>query len=92
MDVALPLRQSIPLGQAELVVDGQHFYRVVRDGMLKAKVSLDIATADFKAMLVPEAGSNRRIRSWKFSAGSLCAEWKSGSCTRARPAPPPCAS
>ena len=59
MDVALPLRQSIPLGQAELVVDGQHFYRVVRDGMLKAKVSLDIATADFKAMLVPEAGSNR---------------------------------
>jgi phosphatidylserine/phosphatidylglycerophosphate/cardiolipin synthase-like enzyme len=59
MDVALPVPQSIPPGQAELVVDGQHFYRVVRDGILKAKVSLDIATADFKAMLVPEPGSTR---------------------------------
>ena len=59
MDLALPVRQSIPPGQAELVVDGQHFYRVVRDGILKSKVSLDIATADFKAMLVPEAGLGR---------------------------------
>jgi len=59
MDTALPMRRSIPAGQVELVVDGQHFYRIVRDGILQAKVSLDIATADFKAMLVPEAGLNR---------------------------------
>jgi phosphatidylserine/phosphatidylglycerophosphate/cardiolipin synthase-like enzyme len=59
VDLPLPVRQSLPLGQAELVIDGQHFYRIVRDGILKAKVSLDVATADFKAMLVPEAGSNR---------------------------------
>ncbi|HOW17759.1 MAG TPA: hypothetical protein PLC79_01880, partial [Phycisphaerae bacterium] len=45
-----------PRGEAELVVDGQHFDRVVRDGMLKAETSLDIATADFKAMLVPAGG------------------------------------
>lgn len=42
-----------PRGEAELVVDGEHFVRVVRQGMLRAQVSLDIMTADFKAMLVP---------------------------------------
>lgn len=49
-------------GEAELVRDSQHFERVVRDGILKATVSLDIMTADFKAMLVPEPGT-RRARS-----------------------------
>ena len=44
----------------ELVVDAQHHRRVVVEGILQAKVSLDIATADFKAMLVPQAGSSRR--------------------------------
>jgi len=43
----------------ELVVDGAHFQRVVLQGMLTAKVSLEIATADFKAMLVPSAHSSR---------------------------------
>ena len=42
------------LVDVELVVDGDHFRRVVRDGILTAQVSLDIATADFKAMLVPD--------------------------------------
>lgn len=58
MPVALPVR-SAPAGTAELVADGQHFYRIVRDGILKARVSLDIMTADFKAMLVPEVASGR---------------------------------
>lgn len=39
--------------------DGQHFHKVVRDGLLGAKVSLDIMTADFKAMLVPVPGRRR---------------------------------
>src|SRR5688500_14302975 len=39
---------------AQLVVDAQHHQRVVVEGMLAAKTSLDIATADFKAMLVPQ--------------------------------------
>ena len=47
-------------GAVELVIDAQHHRRVVLDGILKATVSLDIATADFKAMLVPQAGSSRR--------------------------------
>jgi phosphatidylserine/phosphatidylglycerophosphate/cardiolipin synthase-like enzyme len=47
-------------GAAELVIDAQHHRRVVLDGILKATVSLDLATADFKAMLVPQAGSSRR--------------------------------
>ena len=47
-------------GEVELVVDGDHFRRVVREGILAAQVSLDIATADFKAMLVPQAGSTRK--------------------------------
>lgn len=58
MPVALPVR-SAPSGTVELVADAQHFYRIVRDGILKARVSLDIMTADFKAMLVPEAATGR---------------------------------
>jgi phosphatidylserine/phosphatidylglycerophosphate/cardiolipin synthase-like enzyme len=44
-------------------VDGQHFHRVVRGGILTAKTSLDIATADFKAMLVPQPTGSRRAPS-----------------------------
>ena len=46
-------------GEVELVIDEAHFVRVVREGMLKARVSLDVMTADFKAMLVPEEGRRR---------------------------------
>jgi phosphatidylserine/phosphatidylglycerophosphate/cardiolipin synthase-like enzyme len=46
-------------GAVDLVVDGDHFHRVVREGIAAARTSLDIATADFKAMLVPQAGSRR---------------------------------
>src|SRR5262245_4412099 len=54
-----PVRRSIrtspvaATGQVELIVDADHHRRVVVDGILKAKVSVDIMTADFKAMLVP---------------------------------------
>ena len=56
----LPPLSPPPAGPAELVVDAEHHRRVVVEGILKATVSLDIATADFKAMLVPQAGSARR--------------------------------
>src|SRR5947207_8228547 len=46
-------------GEVELVADEAHFEKVVLQGMLAAKVSLDIATADFKAMLVPRPGRKR---------------------------------
>src|SRR5271170_638934 len=49
-------------GTAELVVNAQHFRRIVLDGILKAKISVDIQTADFKAMLVPD-GAGRRAPS-----------------------------
>ena len=63
MPLPLSVRDSSAIsGQCNLVIDGAHFHRIVREGILKAKVSLDIATADFKAMLVPEAGT-RRARS-----------------------------
>jgi phosphatidylserine/phosphatidylglycerophosphate/cardiolipin synthase-like enzyme len=58
MSVALPVR-SAPAGHVELVADAQHFHRIVREGILKAQVSLDLMTADFKAMLVPEVASGR---------------------------------
>lgn len=47
----------------ELVADGAHLQRVVLDGMLKARISLEIATANFKAMSVPDgsAGNARSI-------------------------------
>lgn len=35
------------------MLNRQHFERVVREGILKARTSLAIATADFKSMLVP---------------------------------------
>jgi phosphatidylserine/phosphatidylglycerophosphate/cardiolipin synthase-like enzyme len=50
---------AAPAGEVELVADERHFERVVVEGMLKARVSLDIATADFKAMLVPRQGRKR---------------------------------
>jgi phosphatidylserine/phosphatidylglycerophosphate/cardiolipin synthase-like enzyme len=47
-------------GSVELVLNERHFFRVVRDGILKARASIDIMTADFKAMLVPtHAGSHK---------------------------------
>jgi len=59
MPLSLPVDQLARAanGAVELVIDAQHHRRVVLDGILKATVSLDIATADFKAMLVPQAGT-----------------------------------
>lgn len=45
-----------PAGPVELVMDGEHLRRVIYDGILKARVSVDIATADLKAVLVPDPG------------------------------------
>jgi phosphatidylserine/phosphatidylglycerophosphate/cardiolipin synthase-like enzyme len=50
---------TAPASEVELVADEGHFQRVVLKGMLAAKVSIDIATADFKAMLVPSEGRRR---------------------------------
>ena len=47
----------------ELILNEQHFARVVRDGILKTKTSIDIMTADFKAMLVPTGISSRNAPS-----------------------------
>jgi phosphatidylserine/phosphatidylglycerophosphate/cardiolipin synthase-like enzyme len=58
---SLPLQTVAPRGEVELVVDAHHFTRVVRDGMLTARTSLDIATADFKAMLVPTGGARQAV-------------------------------
>src|ERR1044071_4805107 len=61
----MPLRLSVrdanagapsASGHCELIVDEQHFRRVVVEGILQARTSIDLATADFKAMLVPTAG------------------------------------
>lgn len=45
------------------MIDGGHFDRVVLRGILRATISLDIATADFKAMLVPTSKGSRRAPS-----------------------------
>ncbi len=50
----LQVLPNVPVGNCELVVDGAHFSKVVRNGIARATVSLDIMTADFKAMLVPK--------------------------------------
>ena len=63
----MPVRRALPVvaqaprpaprGECELVVDAQHYHRIIREGLLAAKTSLDVMTADFKAMLIPAAGS-----------------------------------
>jgi phosphatidylserine/phosphatidylglycerophosphate/cardiolipin synthase-like enzyme len=53
---------TTPRGEVELIINQDHFLRVVTRGMLKAETSLDIMTADFKAMLVP-IGKARKARS-----------------------------
>lgn len=55
-DLSLSQITQPPAGSVELVVDGEHLRRVVYDGVLSARVSVDIATADLKAVLVPEPG------------------------------------
>lgn len=40
----------------ELIINDAHFERVVREGILTATTSLAVATANFKAMLVPTPG------------------------------------
>jgi phosphatidylserine/phosphatidylglycerophosphate/cardiolipin synthase-like enzyme len=66
MRLSLPVSSLMPAavsGTVELVIDAQHFHRIVREGILKATISVDIATADFKAMLIPEIGGSRRAKS-----------------------------
>jgi phosphatidylserine/phosphatidylglycerophosphate/cardiolipin synthase-like enzyme len=46
-----------------LVINRDHFHRVVRQGIMEATISLDISTADFKAMFVPLPGLRRQARS-----------------------------
>ena len=61
--ISLPIRDAEPpSGDCRLVIDRQHFRKIVLEGILAARTSLDIMTADFKAMLVPEVGQ-RRARS-----------------------------
>lgn len=54
--LSLAQTAAAPSGQAELIVNEAHFHRVVMDGILQARHSLDISTADFKAMLIPLPG------------------------------------
>jgi phosphatidylserine/phosphatidylglycerophosphate/cardiolipin synthase-like enzyme len=58
-----PRTPVAPRGEVELVVDAEHFQRIVLAGICTAKVSIDIATADFKAMLVPTGSGRRRAES-----------------------------
>ncbi len=52
------MAESLP----RLVFDAAHHQLVIQEGLLRAKVSIDIATADFKAMLVPTPGRGRSRR------------------------------
>ena len=69
----LEVVQELPRGICELVVDADHFTRVVKYGMARAKVSLDVMTADFKAMLVP---TGRKGRGRRGSAESIVAVFR----------------
>ena len=57
--LSLTVATPAAAGSCQLVLDRQHFDQIVIDGILSARTSLDIMTADFKAMLVPEKGRSR---------------------------------
>jgi len=60
----VPPKRATPSarGAVELVLDEEHLVRVVEEGILAARSSLAIMTADFKMTLVP-SGSRRGARS-----------------------------
>ena len=58
-DLTLTPQLGPPAGRCELVFDREHLTTVVRDAMLRATSSLEISTADFKAMLVPASSQDR---------------------------------
>ncbi|CAN5432488.1 hypothetical protein BH10PLA1_BH10PLA1_08460 [soil metagenome] len=62
MAISLPQQTQTATGQVRLIIDGAHFRTIVLEGICSAKTSVDIMTADFKAMLVPD-GFTRRARS-----------------------------
>jgi len=47
----------------DLITDDEHFQRVVLGGVCRAQVSVDITTADFKAMLSPTQPNQRHAPS-----------------------------
>jgi len=59
----LEVSQQLPAGHCELILDADHFTRIVKYGIARAKVSIDVMTADFKAMLVPGLGRGGKSRS-----------------------------
>jgi phosphatidylserine/phosphatidylglycerophosphate/cardiolipin synthase-like enzyme len=59
---ASKLEAAAQSGSVELVTDAQHFSRIVRQGICAARTSVDILTADFKAMLVPDQAPGARGR------------------------------
>jgi phosphatidylserine/phosphatidylglycerophosphate/cardiolipin synthase-like enzyme len=59
MGIPLTTARPTATGSVELIINAQHFNRIVQAGILKAKISVDIQTADFKAMLVPERTTRR---------------------------------
>ena len=50
-------RRQHARGEVQILVDAEHFDTIIRGGLLAARVSIDIMTADFKAMLVPTPGT-----------------------------------
>jgi phosphatidylserine/phosphatidylglycerophosphate/cardiolipin synthase-like enzyme len=48
-----------PRGVADLIVNQAHYRRVVRDGILTARTSLAVMTADLKAVHVPDEDTRR---------------------------------
>lgn len=52
-----------PRGEVTFLADAAHFVQIVQRGILRAEVSVDIATADFKALLVPAGRKRGQARS-----------------------------
>jgi phosphatidylserine/phosphatidylglycerophosphate/cardiolipin synthase-like enzyme len=74
VEIDLPLTMALrepPRGQVELVADGDHFAKVLLQGVLRSKVSVEIATADLKAVLIPDGSPSRKGRGRRGGAASI---------------------
>ena len=60
-----------PAGAVELIVNADHFRQIVVEGILQARISVDISTADFKAMLVPIGKAAVLRPAFSFAAAAV---------------------
>lgn len=78
LELGLCADKCIPGSEVELVADEAHLEWVVLGCLLNARVSLDLATADFKAMFVSDAVMGSRGEAVSIILRLVRLTWRGG--------------